>query len=283
MKMKRKLSLIAAAMICGLMFTTCDLLKDTVKAPEVTLKSVDFSSINFDGLTLLSKVDVKNGYSIDIPLPKIDWDLFVIDNSFVKGIIQSEGSLKSQRSTEVQFPVSFTYADLINAISALTDENARYKMNMIAHIPVPGLGDLSWPFEHEGKIPLMRLPEINVATAPNTTFSNYLLGVPTAANISFALGVKNNSNVAVTVNDLSYDFKVNNISLSKGKVSNKPKINPGEIGEIAFNFPLNANEILAVGVSAITGNFNYTLTGNYKFGIPDFPLLNELGGSFPPQ
>jgi LEA14-like dessication related protein len=278
MKMKGRLSLMAAALICGLMFTTCDLFKDEAKEPEVKLKSVDFTGIDFTGLTLLSKLDVKNNISIDIPFPKIDWDLLVISRPFVDGVIQSEGFLKSKESTEVQFPVNFTYANLISAITGLNDDNARYKINMIAHIPVPGLRDLSWPFEHEGKIPLLRVPDITVAAAPKATI-NYSGIIPTGS-IDFALNVKNNSNVDVTVNELSYDFKVNSASLSKGEIPGKPRINPGNTEKITVNFPMTASEIVTVGIGAITGNFNYILTGNYKFGIPEFPLLNEVGDSF---
>jgi len=276
--MKRKLLLMAAILICGLLCTTCSalnsLLKGAVKPPKVTLKSVDFSSIDFTGLTLLSKVNVQNGTSVSIPLPKIDWDLFVISNPFVKGTIQSKGSLKSQGTTEVQFPVSFTYADLIKTVASLTDDNAKYKIKMIAQIPVPKLGNMSWPLEHEGKIPLMRVPNISIATAPSASLS------PTGGNVSFALNVKNNSNIAVAINELSCNLKINNTSLSKGGVTGKPRINPGATEKINIQIPLSLSEIASVGANVLRGNFNYNLTGNYKFGIPDFPLLNEVGDSF---
>jgi LEA14-like dessication related protein len=276
--MKRKLSLMAAVLICGLLCTTCSMLKgylnSSVKQPKVTLKSVDFSSIDFTGLTLLSKVNVQNNTSISIPLPKIDWDLLVINNPFVKGTIQSKGSLKSQSATEMQFPVSFTYADLIKTISSLTDDNAKYKMKMVAHIPVPKLGDMSWPLEFEGKIPLMRIPNISMATAPSATLSS------TGGNVSFALNVKNNSNIAVAINELSCNLKINNTSLSKGGVTGKPRINPGATEKITIQIPLSISDITSVGANVLRGNFNYNLTGNYKFGIPDFPLLNEVGDSF---
>jgi len=281
--MKRKLSLMAAVLICGLMCNTCDLFKEMVKAPELSLKSVDFTKIDFNGLTLLSKVDVRNDNSIDIPLPKIDWDLHIIDNPFVNGIIQSEGSLKSRGSTEVEFPVSFTYVDLINAIVALTDDNAKYKINMIAHIPVPQLGDMEWPFEHEGKIPLMRAPDINFGTLPKLTITNSggLIPLPTGGKIDFSLNLKNKSNVAVSVKDLSCVLTIGNHSLPPGGVEGNPKINAGETGTIPFSFSLNTADIAAITTNIISGNIsNYNLKGNYKFGIPDFPLLNEVGDSF---
>jgi LEA14-like dessication related protein len=285
MKMKKRLSLIAAILICGLMCTTCDLFKEVVKKPEVTLKSVDFSSIDFTGLTLLSKVDIKNNNSVNIPLPKIDWDLNIIGSPFINGTIPGEGSLKAQESTEVEFPVSFTYLDLINAIIALSDENVRsnamYKINMMVHIPVPQLGDVSWPFEHDGKIPLMQFPEITVATEPSASFTYGLIpGVPTGGKIDFALNVKNNSNVAVTVNALSCVLKIGNTLLSPGGVTNKPNINANATEKLNFSFPLTITDLAYVSDAVLTGNFNYTLTGDYKFGIPDFPLLNEIGDSF---
>jgi LEA14-like dessication related protein len=281
--MKRRLSIIAAALICGLTFTTCASYKETVKAPEVTLKSVDFSSIDFTGLTLLSKVDIKNNNSINLPFPTINWDLFVINDSFAKGVIQGEGSLKSRGSTEVRFPVSFTYADLIKVITSLTDDNAKYKIKMTVNIPVPGLGNMSWPFEYEGKIPLLRLPNISIAAAPKVTitYSSGIISLPTGANITFELNVKNNSNVAVLLNDLSYDFKIGSNSLSKGGVTGKPRINSGATEKVTVNFSIPTAAIAQIGVSALTGNnINYNITGNYKFGIPEFPLLNEVGNSF---
>ncbi|WP_461255495.1 LEA type 2 family protein [Treponema sp. R80B11-R83G3] len=283
--MKKKLLLMAAVLICGLMCTTCSilagLLKDVVKAPEVTLKSVDFSKIDFNGLTLLSTVDVKNDNSIDIPLPKIDWDLSIVNNPFVKGIIESNGSLKSRGSTQVQFPVSFTYVNLIKAITSLNDNNASYKIKMIAHIPIKGLGDLSFPLEHEGKLPLLRLPDISIAAAPSTTFTyGSIPGVPTGANISLALNVKNNSNIAVKINDLSYVLQIGNTSLSRVGITGSPNIKSGATEKITFQLPVALKDLTAIGVNVLKGNFNFNLTGNYKFGLPDFPFLNDVGDSF---
>ena len=268
-----------AILVCGLMNTTCDLLKEVVKAPELTLKTVDFTNIDFEGLTLLSKIDIQNDNSVTIPLPKIDWDLNIIDNPFVNGIIQSNGALKSRGSTEVQFPVSFTYKNLIDTIIALTDENAKYKINMIAHIPVPQLGDMSWPFSHEGKVPLIRIPAIDIATPPKATLTGGL--IPTGGKIDFALNMKNKSNVDVIINDLTCALKINNTSLSKGGVLEKPTIKAGETGAIPFTFFLTVDDIAAIGTSVLTGNISkYDIIGDYKFGIPDFPLLNEVGDSF---
>jgi len=272
--MKRKLSIIVAILVCGLVCTTCDLVKEVVKAPEVSLKSVDFTKIDFDGLTLLSKLNVQNDNPVDIPLPKIDWDLNIIDNPFVNGIIQSEGALESRGITEVQFPVSFKYMDVFKIISAITDENAKYKINMIAHIPVPQLGDLAWPFAHEGKIPLMKKPDINVPTPPKASISGG------TGKINFDLNLKNNSNVAVIINDLSCALKIGNTSLPKGGVTNKPTIKAGETEVIPFTFSLSAADITNIGLSVLTGGIsNYILDVDYKFGIPEFPFLNELGDS----
>jgi len=48
-----------------------------------------------------------------------------------------------------------------------------------------------------------------------------------------------------------------------------------------MEFPLTANDITKAGLGILTSNnFTYSFTGNYKFGIPEFPRLNEVGSSF---
>jgi len=281
--MKRKLLILAAVLICGLVCATCSILSGVAKMvkPEVTLKSVDFSKIDFNGLTLLSTLNVKNDNPIDIPLPKIDWDLSIANNPFVNGIIQSEGSLKSRGSTQVQFPVSFTYANLIKVITTLNDNNAKYKIKMIAHIPIPVLGDLSWPLEYEGKLPLLRLPDISIAAAPSASFTyGSIPGIPTGGKIELALNVKNNSNIAIMIKDLSYVLQVGNTPLPKVGITGNPNLKPGTTEKITFQLPLAIKDITSIGANVLKGNFNFNLTGNYKFGLPDFPLLNEVGDSF---
>jgi len=286
--MKKKLSIMAVILVCGLMCTTCDLFKNLVKEPEVTLDSINFSEIDFTGLTLLSNIKVKNNMSVSIPFPKFDVDLHVLDivDSLFTGTIETdEGSLASNGSTIIKVPTRFTYQGLFNLINALTDENKKenpmYKLNMVAHIPVPEFGDFSFPFEHKDKIPIMRIPEIRFGTSPKATLTNNTLGIPTGGKIDFTLDLKNNSNIAVIVNDLSCVLKIGNYSLPKGGVTSKPLINAGATNSIPFSLSLSADDILAIGASALTGTIsNCSLTGNYKFGIPDFPFIGDLGNSF---
>jgi len=279
--MIKRLLITAVILICGLVCTTCSTLNNIVKAPDVTLKSVAFSAIDFTGLTLLNTLEVKNNNSLDIPLPKIDWDLLVVNNPFVNGSIKSGGSLKAGGATDVQFPVSFTYTNLVKAITSLNDNNAKYKIKMTAFINLPVLGELSWPFEHEGKIPIMRLPNISIASAPSVAFTyGSVPGIPTGGTVSFSLNVKNNSNVSVKINDLSYVLQIANTTLPKAGVAGNPSIKSGATEKITIQLPIALSEITSIGVNVLKGNFNYNLTGNYKFGIPEFPLLNEVGDSF---
>jgi hypothetical protein len=270
------------------MYTTCDLLKDQVKKPEVNLESVDFIEINFTGLTLQSNLSVKNKISVDIPFPKIDFDLHIldIDSSFVTGTIESEGTLKTNESTIVHVPTKFTYENLFKLVAALTDENKKenpmYKIDMTAYIPVPGVGEFEFPFYHNGKIPIARKPDISVASKPKASidYSSGLIPIPTGGKIEFSLNLKNNSNVAVLLKDLSYDLIIGGTSL-KGGVDGKPNIDKGTTTKINFTLPLTVKDITTIGASVLTGNISdFSLTGNYELSLPEFPFLKELGDSF---
>jgi len=279
--MIKKLSILLLIPICGLLCSTCSTTGNIVKPPDVKLKSVAFSSIDFTGLTLMNNVEVKNNIALDIPLPKIDWNLFISNNPFVNGTINSAGTLKSGGSTEVQFPVTLTYMDLLRAITSLNENNATYKIKMTAYIPVPGFGDLSWPLEHEGKLPILRFPNVSLASVPTVIFTyGSIPNIPTGGRIEFVLNVKNNCNVALKINDLSYSLKIGNTTLPKGGVVGSPSINAGATEKITIQLPLALGDITTIGVNVLKGNFKYSITGNYRFGIPEFPLLNEVGSSF---
>jgi LEA14-like dessication related protein len=280
-KLIKKISLLILISICGLLFSTCSTTGKIIKPPDVRLKSVAFSGIDFTGLTLMNNVEVKNNIALDIPLPKIDWNLSISNNQYLNGVINSGGTLKSRGSTVVQFPVTFTYMDLLRAITSLNENNATYKIKMTAYIPVPGFGDLSWPLEHEGKLPILRFPNVSLASVPTVIFTyGAIPGIPTGGRIEFALNVKNNCNVALKINDLSYSLKIGNTTLPKGGVVGSPSINAGATEKITVQLPLALGDITTIGVNVLKGNFKYSLTGNYKLGIPEFPLLNEVGSSF---
>jgi len=221
--------------------------------------------------------------------------LDIVDSLFTGTIETDEGSLASNGSTIIKVPTKFTYAGLFNLIAALTDEskkeNPMYKLDMVAHIPVPEFGDFSFPFKHEDKIPIMKFPEIDVATAPKAeiTYGNSVIpgipgipgipsipGAPTGGKIDFSFNLKNASNVAVILNQLSCTLKINNIPLSLG-LTDKPKINAGATEKIDFSFPLTLTDITNIGLSLLTGGISsYNFTVDSKLGIPDFPLIDKL-------
>jgi len=285
--MNKKLSFLALILICGFLYTTCDLFKDTVKEPTVTLDSINFSEIDFSGLTLLSNVKVENNISLDIPFPKIDVDLGLFDivNPFVKLSIPSGGTLKSNDYTVIPVPTKIDFESLFNLVAALTDkdkrENPMYKIKLTTYIPVQGYGEFTIPLEHDGKLPLIKVPDINFASKPKGSIDTSNLLNPTG-KIEFSLNVKNNSNIAVLINELSFTPKIGDYSLAKQGIAGKPELKPGATTDsIPITLSLSAFDVGKIGLAVLTSNnLNCSLTGNYMFGIPEFPLVQEFGNSF---
>jgi len=289
----KKLSFLAAILICGLICTTCDLFKDAVKEPTVTLDSINYSAIDFNGLTLLSNVKVQNNMSLDIPFPQIDVDLGLFDivKPFLSFSLPSGGTLKSSDFTVIPVPTTFDFEGLFNLVAKLTDkdqrENPMYKIKLTTHIPIQG-HDFTIPLESEGLLPLIKVPDIKFASPPKAslTYGSGLLGlnVPNGGKIEFSLNVKNNSNIAVLVNELSYDLKIGSTSL-KGGVESKPNIEKDATTELKFTLPLEAAQAVSIVGNVLSGGglSNLSFTGNYKLGLPEFPLIKEFGDSFTVQ
>jgi LEA14-like dessication related protein len=280
----KKLSFLAAILICGLICTTCDLFKDQVKEPSVTLDSINFSDINFSGLELLSNIKVENNMSVNIPFPKIDiaLGLFDISNPFINLEIPSGGTLKSSDSTIIPVPTKIDFLSLFNVVAALTDkdkrENPMYKIKLTTYIPVQGYGEFTIPLEHEGLLPLIKVPDITFASKPKLS-GDIIKGV----KFDFSLNVKNNSNIAVIINAFSFVPKIDNVSLPSLGIVNKPELKSSATENITLQLSMTPADIVKLGFTIpnlLSGNHKFELNGDYMFGIPDFPLIKEFGDSF---
>ena len=143
-------------------FYACASLPQLVKEPHVSLNSVDFAGISLQGVDLLVHVDVENPNGITIPLPKLDWELFINDASFLKGAINNNQSLTAHQTVTIDLPLSVGYEGLFNAFSSIINSNeTAYEITVALTFNIPVLGERVYRLTHSGTLPIIRKPEIS--------------------------------------------------------------------------------------------------------------------------
>ncbi|MDR1251792.1 MAG: LEA type 2 family protein [Treponema sp.] len=265
-----------ALAVIALALTTCQSLGSIFSEPRFSLRSMDLTGISFTGVDLLCTVNVENPNPIDIPFPEIDWEFFVNANSFVKGIVKNDKSIKSQSVTGVDIPLSVTYADLFNAVKSLQNtKEADYLLSLGAKFPLPILGDKVFHLEHGGKLPVL--------SAPSLSFKGISVKNVSLTRLDFELNweVENKNSFAINVKDLSYNFAVNNSQWASGKVPGAPRIPPDQKVLIPLSFSINSLAMVRdiTGIITMGTDVTYACGGNMNLG-GDLPLLSDFNIPF---
>jgi len=259
----------------SLAFTNCQSLSSLIKVPTFSLHSVELASINFKEATLLCKVNVQNPNRFDIPFPEIGWELFVNTNSFIKGVIKNNGSIKSNNTTVVEIPLSVVYTELFSSFASLIEnKNINYKVTLDAKFSLADIANKVFHLEHDGNIPIPQVPSVSFKSIDVKNVS------PTRLDFEVSLEIDNKNSFAMNVNNLSYNFVINNSQWSNGGVQNT-RLNADGKTVIPIAFSLNSIAMVTQIAQIITRgtDVSYTFTGDLSLGA-DLPGLKDLGTSY---
>ena len=273
-EMKNK-SVIIKIVFCAAIFvlfftlTTCETLKNMVREPVVSFKSVDIASITFTGVDLLCKVNVENPNPLDIPFPELAWEVFLNANHFINGTIRNGGPIRSYGTTVVEVPVSLTYLDILNTFSSLAGANeVDFKIPLNFKFNIPVIGEKSFQLEPSGTVPILQLPTLSFG---GISVKNISL---TSLDFEVNWEIENKNSVAMLVNEITYNLTINNSQWASGTTSKNIQIAPNQKGNIPIPISLNNLAIISGIGSLITRGTDVACVcgGNLNVGlnIPGF-------------
>ena len=134
-----------------------------IQEPIVTLNSVNIARVNFSGVDLIANVDVENTNGFSIPMPKVDWELFVNESSFTEGTVEDKRTIGSREKISLDIPISVSYDRLFGTFGSLLgllgsgSSGIPYKVDMKLRFPMPLLEHIVYKLDHTGVLPLPSL------------------------------------------------------------------------------------------------------------------------------
>jgi LEA14-like dessication related protein len=257
-----------------LAFTNCKSLDLVLREPKFSLHSVELVGINFTGAQLLCKVNVENPNSFDIPFPEIDWNFFINTNSFVKGVVKNNESIRSRRTTVVDIPLSVDYIDIFSAFASLIgSKNINYKIALDAKFTFADFVNKVLHLEYDGNFPILQVPAVSFK---GIDVKNMSL---TKMDFELNLEIDNKNTIAMIVNNLSYVFSVNNSQWADGSVQNTRIAADGKT-VIPISFSINSLNMVKDITQIVTRgtDISYAFTGNLRLGA-DLPAFKDIGNS----
>jgi LEA14-like dessication related protein len=284
MKMGKKLFVKAGLVMvvfASFFLTTCQSLSSIFKEPLLSLQSVEIAKITFTGAELLCKVKVENPNPIDIPFPEIGWEFFINSNSFVSGMLKSNQSLKSRKSTIVDVLVGVQYLEVFNTFKSLKGtKQADYRVTLAAKIPLPIMGDKVFNFEHSGTFPVLQMPKLSM---PAMKFDKLDF---TKAELLFEVNIENPNSFDIPSPKMAYEYLVNKNSFIHSSIDSAAPLAAAAITAVPIRITVNYAELFQKFAALRSlGEAPSLLSLKTDFSIPAFAdessVSSETGGSLP--
>jgi LEA14-like dessication related protein len=141
-----------------------------ISEPSVAFDSAAIRKIGFNGVDMTAKIRVENGNPFTIPLPDIDWELFVDSVSFLRGKTAGGSKIVASSASVVEIPFTLSYKGLYQTAAKLAAaDEAPYKINAGARFSsIPVLKNRRFEREFQGALPLPKAPALSFGGAQFT-------------------------------------------------------------------------------------------------------------------
>jgi len=242
------------------------LLSGAFQKPRLTFKRADLGAASLSGATVNLVYDVENPNPVGLSLAQVSYAFFVEGKQVVAGTPPNGMKLRANGSSQLVFPASVKFADLVPVVSTfLTKDQAAYKAQGSLGIKTP-LGVLSFPLAHEGTFPVPKLPQVALATPRIKS-----LGL-SGATVEFPLTITNRNGFPLPINGLTGALNIAG--------ANVGTLSTGDLGSFAAGaqkqvvLPLNINFARAASAAAAlrSGSANVGFSGQVLSGGAGVPL-----------
>jgi LEA14-like dessication related protein len=260
----RILRLILILTLTTLAFTACKTLP-AAQEPVVSLHSAELADLDvLSGARLLCKVQVENPNLFAVPLPEINWELFLDANSFVKGVVKNNGQIEAKSASIIEIPVTLNYLDIFNAFAALKGKKqADYKAAF--DVKSAPKGGKVWHLEHEGELP-MPLP-------PKTGAPVMRAEKADAAMVEWyvSVNVENPNPFELPPLKIAFNYQVENRVILKNTLPGRGRLAASSVTPVVFGLAVYYVDLFRVlpELRASTGAQS-RLDITFDFGVPAF-------------
>ena len=260
-------------LILVFVLTTCQSLGSVIKEPKVSLKSVDIAKISLSGIDLIAHIDVDNPNGFSVPLPKVDWELFINTASFIQGSLKKDQSIKSRGKATLDLPFSVTYSGLYNSFKSLIEtKEAAYDIAMGISFPIPLLESKVYKLDFSGVLPLPQIPRLSPGEIKISKID--FTGVELACGIN----IDNPNRFPIPFPKIEWNYDVNGVPLLKSSLASAGEIAAGAAGAALVSVSVSYADVLkAVGslVNQGEAKTNLSLETGFPVPLPDGTAITD--------
>ena len=247
--------------------TLWDLFNRFIKAPTLDIRKMAVKKMTLSSMQLTFFADITNPNPLGFKLFGLDYLLRVSGDQLAKGRAPQGIELRAGGKTSTEFDLDFDLGRTGAAILELIQKKSvPYELAAVGKF-LSKEGGLDVPVGFSGRLPLPRLPIINVKSFAPTDVS--------ASGVGFRLEteMKNDNDFELPIDGLSFDVKVDNRRVLANKAARGLRIAPGKKGVVPLEFKVG---LAALGLSlaeALAGkNMRWEVAADVSSGKLTLPF-----------
>ena len=240
--------------------------------PTGQVKGVSLTGLDVNGVDLAFDVEVENPNPVKIALDHLDYDLKLLDRSFLQGEQPMGLSLAANGRSQVKLPVRLTYERLLGSYRQLSKrDEVPYRLELGLGFDVPLLGRVRLPMHYQGRLPIPKMPDIRISALDVQRLTLQ------QADLLLELEVENPNGFALMLDKLDYQLKLNGIDVGGGLLKQSMEIGQGGRGVISLPLSLDLVRTGRGLYGALLGGsgLNYEFRGAME-AAGDMPVLGGV-------
>jgi LEA14-like dessication related protein len=254
-----------------LMLAGCQSIDDLLKsAPKPSARVTDarLQDIGLDQVGLLFDVEVRNPYTVALPLAELRYAIGSSGQRIVDGTVTPGGSIPASGTKLLQVPAKVELRSLLAALKGVRPGSVvPYTAELNLGVNAPMAGRLDLPFSHHGELPVPAAPEVHLVALDIAAVS---LDKVAATG---RLRLKNSNAFDLDLRKLGFNLALGGKDVGRTGLANAASLAPGESRTIDVPVSFSPRALGAGLFNVLRGSqAGYAVSGSIEAGTRFGPL-----------
>ncbi len=236
--------------------------------PQASIVGASLSDLDTQSVTLDFDVDVRNPYSVPLPLTSLSYDLASKGTPFLKGSAALSGTVPAGGSRTITLPARVRFSDLLASLSGVRPgQVVPYDAGLKLSVDAPGIGPIALPLRQKGELPVPAVPDVRLA---GLNWEELSL---TSAKAVMRLSVKNTNQFPLNLSALDTSLSLAGRNLGRTSISEALRLNAGKSGTLDVPISFSPMQFGASILGILRGeSADYSLDGAIQGATPFGPI-----------
>lgn len=244
--------------------STAQSILDSLDKPTARVIDARLTGLTPTGATLDFDLEVKNPYSVPLPIAALGVALSSNGTQFLSADAQPADAIPARRSGQVTVPATLDFASMLSLLQDIRPGSViPYRADLNLGVDIPAGERLTLPLSHEGQVPIPAPPTIAMRSL---TWQELTLD---RARGTMTLDITNPNQFAASLRTLDYALSLGNTQVANLRAPRPLSLDSGATGSIEIPLSFSTTSLGMSLIQAVTsGHIDYSLAGSTDLSTP---------------